>query len=438
MRYIGWDAHQGKWVMCILDANGKKVKEPTVRGPWDDLLAALREQPRPWRIVYEASTEAGYLYDQLQPLAERVGVAHPGKLRLLFQSRRKNDRVDAAKLALLLFLDQVPPAYMPEPEVRAWRGLIEPRQRLVQKRTRRKNQLRCLLRGCGVPARGLRPAAPPAGGPRKGWGTVQGLAVLRELPLPSPLDGLRRDQLLEELAQLNRQVQRAEQELDRVAGGPPGVAVLRSIPGVGPRTAEAVLASIDQASRFGRLQQGGAYFGLVPSQDASADTHRLGPITKQGPATGRHLLGEAGGQGIRRSPTLRRFYARGRQGKAERTRIALVATAHYVLRVMRTLLRQGSCWQEADGPTPTEATACRQQMRAGRRRPGPQPSGRGTRPRTPVGAMTARRSPPQGEDRSGPREREGGRAGQGLAGPRWCRRCRIDGWRDPESVPSPT
>jgi transposase len=347
MRYIGLDAHQGKWVLCILDSNGKKIKELTVRGTWEDLLAVLRALPRPWRIVYEASTEAGYLYDLLKTLADKVVVAHPGKLRLIFQSKRKNDRVDAAKLALLLFLDQVPTAYMPGPEVRAWRALLEHRQRLVHKRTRTKNQLRCLLRGCGIQNRGLRPAAPPSGGPRKGLWTKKGLAVLRELPLPNPLDELRRDQLVEEIEQFNRQVKQVEQKLDQLAAGHPGVAVLRSIPGVGPRTSEGVLAYIDQARRFTRLKQVGAYFGLVPCQDASADRNRLGHITKEGPATVRHLLVEAVWQGIRRSPTLRRFYERVRQGKPERTKIALVATAHYVLRVMLTLLRHGELWQEA-------------------------------------------------------------------------------------------
>ncbi len=73
-------------------------------------------------------------------------MAHPGQLRLIFRSRRKNDRVDATKLAKLLFLDEGPPVHVPSADVRAWRGMIEFRSKLVGERTRVKNRLRALLR----------------------------------------------------------------------------------------------------------------------------------------------------------------------------------------------------------------------------------------------------------------------------------------------------
>jgi len=47
---------------------------------------------------YEASCGYGRLYDQIRPLAAHVAVAHPGKLRLIYRSKRKNDRFDAEKL----------------------------------------------------------------------------------------------------------------------------------------------------------------------------------------------------------------------------------------------------------------------------------------------------------------------------------------------------
>jgi hypothetical protein len=54
-----------------------------------------------------------------------------GKLRLIFRSSRKNDRVDAEKLAKLLFLDEVPPVHVPSVEVRSWRSMIEHHRKLV-------------------------------------------------------------------------------------------------------------------------------------------------------------------------------------------------------------------------------------------------------------------------------------------------------------------
>ena len=67
----------------------------------------------PFAVCFEASAGYGYLFERLQRVARRVVVAHPGHLRLIFRSKRKNDRVDAEKLAKLLFLDEVPGVYVP-------------------------------------------------------------------------------------------------------------------------------------------------------------------------------------------------------------------------------------------------------------------------------------------------------------------------------------
>ena len=47
----------------------------------------------------------GHLYERLSPLGRHFAVAHPGQLRLIYKSKKKNDRADAAKLAKLLYLD---------------------------------------------------------------------------------------------------------------------------------------------------------------------------------------------------------------------------------------------------------------------------------------------------------------------------------------------
>jgi len=83
-----------------------------------------------------------------------------------------------------------------------------------------------------------------------------------------------------------------------------------------------------------------SYFGLVPS-------NRLGHITKQGPATARKYLVEAAWQATLRSPTVRAYYQRILNDQPERRKIALVATAHYLLRCMHAMLRSGEVWREA-------------------------------------------------------------------------------------------
>jgi transposase len=111
-----------------------------VRQP-EQRLAFVQGLPQ-FAVCYDASCGYGWLYDALVKLAVHVAVAHPGQLRLIFRSKRKNDRVDAERLAKLLFLGEVPLVHVPGADVRAWRELINFRRRLIQKRTRAKNAVR--------------------------------------------------------------------------------------------------------------------------------------------------------------------------------------------------------------------------------------------------------------------------------------------------------
>jgi transposase len=340
MHYVGLDVHQKRSSICILDRDGKQVKRLEVKGSWAQVVEAVARVPGPFSVCYEASCGYGHLYEKLAPLARHVAVAHPGQLRLIYKSKRKNDRVDAAKLAKLLYLDMVPQVHVPRADVRAWRALITYRHKLMSKRVAVKNQIRALLRGLGIVA--------PSG--KRLW-SRKGLQWLKEQSL-SEADALRRDMSIDELEEVNHKIRRIEKELDRRADAHPAVTLLKTIPGVGTRTAEAVVAHLDQVSRFSRNKQVGSYLGLVPCQDASAGKDRLGHITKDGPPAVRKLLCEAAWQGIRRSPALKSFFERVTRGEQDRRKIALVATAHHLARVMAAMLRSGEVWRERTRPDP--------------------------------------------------------------------------------------
>ena len=336
MHYVGLDVHARRSSLCILDPLGRVVKRLEVRGSWPKLVERVAsEVPRPFSVCFEASCGYGHLHGRLSALAQRVAVAHPGKLRLIFRAKRKNDRVDAEKQAKLLYLGQVPQVHVPNSDVRAWRGLIELRRRLVGRRTAVKSQLRALLRGAGC-------CDAPSG---KALWSKKGVAWLTSAELGEG-DALRRDLLLEELAQAEARVARVTKELDRRADAHPGVALLRTVPGVGPRTAEAFAAYVDDVRRFARSKQVGCYLGLVPCQDSSAGSDRLGHVTGDGPPTVRMLLCEAAWQAVRRSPAMKAFFERVTHNEPGRRKIALVATAHKLARAMAAMLRTGEAWRE--------------------------------------------------------------------------------------------
>ena len=338
MYYVGLDVHQNRSSLEILDCNGKLFKRQEVKGRWPVLLEELRHVPRPFAICYEASCGYGYLYEQFATLADRVTVAHPGELAWIYKSKRKHNRVDATKLAKLLFLDEVPAVHVPNRQVRQWRQTIEFRQKLLGARVTTKNQIRAFLKERGI-------VPPKSLWSRKGQAWFKGLALDGDGGNDEG-DALRRDLLVDQLQEADAKIKRVTTYLDGLAARHAGVALLRTIPGVGPRTAEALVAYVDDARRFANLRQVGAYFGLVPCQDASGDTNRLGHITRDGPGTVRKLLCEAAWAAVRRSPTAKAFFERVAGDDPDRTKIAIVATAHWLARVAVAMLKSGECWRE--------------------------------------------------------------------------------------------
>jgi transposase len=204
----------------------------------------------------------------------------------------------------------------------------------MDRRVAVKNQARALLRSLGVMALAAKTL----------W-SRKGLAWL-EAQVLDEADSLRRDLLVQELCELNQKIKRVEKQLAQRANAHPGVTLLRTIPGVGIRTAEAFVAYVDNVQRFSRNKKVASYLGLVPCQDASAGKDRLGHITKDGPGTVRKMLCEAAWQAIRRSPSLKSFFDRVMHDDADRKKIALVATARHLAIVMAAMLRSGQVWEE--------------------------------------------------------------------------------------------
>ena len=156
-----------------------------------------------------------------------------------------------------------------------------------------------------------------------------------------------RDEYVDRLETTEKAIRRVEDELDARAAPHPGVALLQTIPGVGPRTAEAMVAWIDDPRRFRSTKSIGNYLGLVPCENTSAGRRRLGHMTKEGPPVIRWLLTQAAWQAIGRVPEVRAFRDRVMRDDPDRKKIATVATMHYLARAMLAMLRDGSVWAPA-------------------------------------------------------------------------------------------
>ena len=115
--------------------------------------------------------------------------------------------------------------------------------------------------------------------------------------------------------------------------------LLRTIPGIGPRTAEAIVAYTDCVERFGNRKRFTSYFGMTPTEDSSGLVRRHGHISKRGLSVVRWLVGEAAHRVIARCPALRAFFDRIPRGKKDRYKKAVVATGRKVLSICFGMMR---------------------------------------------------------------------------------------------------
>jgi transposase len=152
--------------------------------------------------------------------------------------------------------------------------------------------------------------------------------------------------MLDELEIHERHLLRATEQLDKYLEKQPGAKLLMSIPGIGPRTAEAVLAYTDDITRFKTSRKYRSYFCLVPKIDQSGNNLRMGHISKQGPSVVRWLLCESCWKAVRKSSALKKFFERVCNGDKRRKKIAMVAVCRKMLCIMRAMMITGELYNE--------------------------------------------------------------------------------------------
>ena len=118
MYYIGLDVHKKTISYCVKDAAGKVHQEGKIGSTRRELDAWIKTLPQPRMIAMEATIFTGWIYDHLLPHAEKVKVAHPLMLRAIAAAKRKNDKIDASKIADCLRCDFLPECHMASTEIR--------------------------------------------------------------------------------------------------------------------------------------------------------------------------------------------------------------------------------------------------------------------------------------------------------------------------------
>jgi len=340
-KIIAIDLGKFNSVACLYEIEGDTHRFKTLATlpqAFHDLF--VRHEPD--RVVIEIGCQAGWVCDLAEALAIEIQVANTNHDAWRWKNtKRKTDRDDALKLARLSLMDQLPLVSLPNSRVRQWRSLIHYRHTLVHRRTAIKNSIRSILDREGMRW--------PAG--KSGW-TTKAVSALHRRARPIANvdeDHLWQGQLHVELQALQDQeelIQQVERKLEVLAATNKRVELLRTIPGVGPRLAELVVAMIDDPRRFKNSKQVGAYAGLVPRQYESGTMKRHGRITGQGNKLLRALLVEVGWLMRRYNPYLRSVFDNVCRGNRARRKIAVIAVARRLLICCWAMLRDGTRWRD--------------------------------------------------------------------------------------------
>jgi transposase len=326
MDTIGLDLHKRESQLCIGHDDGT-VEERRIVTSRERFTAVVGGRPRA-RILLEASTESEWVARHLEQLGHEVIVADPNFAAMYAtRSRRtKTDRRDARTLMEACRLGAYRPAYRLSDARRHVRAELAVREALVRTRTRYIALAKALVRRDG-----LRVA-----------GSESHLVGARIAALELS-DALRQElaPLFALLAPLTAQIGQADDRIAALTAADPVVALLTTAPTIGPITAAAIVATIDDVTRFRSAHQFEAFLGVVPSERSSGEQRRVGRITKAGNGRARYLLVEAGWRILRSKgddTAALRAWALGiaaRRGK----RIAVVALARRLAGILYAMWR---------------------------------------------------------------------------------------------------
>ena len=336
MFYVGVDLHKHSISLCVVELVGrdrKVIERKRFRCGDEEAILAYFTGLGEYEAVVEATASYEWFVKLIEPTAARLVLAHPGKLRVIAESKKKTDRLDAQTLAEFLAFDEVPQAWRPTPRVREHRTLVRLRAYCQGRITSAKNKMRWILANYNADRSDLFSRA--------------GRAYLAKINL-SGADRLAVDLMCEELDQHVARLKTIDRRLKDFAQESPlpereARAVLDSIPCVGPVTTEVVLAEAGDVRRFKSQRKATAYAGLAPGIRQSDKRTKQLPITKAGSRLLRTVLVELAWRLTNKTRRWGLLYERLKKRCGAKK--AIVAVARRAWCVIVSLLRSGQAYR---------------------------------------------------------------------------------------------
>jgi transposase len=279
--YAGIDVSLECSSVCVVDANGKIVREGKVSSEPATLISWLRSLGYELsRIGLEAGPLSQWLFAAMREAGLAVELLETRHVRDAFKAMPvKSDRNDARGIAQLMRLGWFRPVHCKSMGAQETRAVLTARK-LVQSKLRDvENSLRGILRGFGL---------------KVGKTTELGFAGrIEELVVGHPHLEMITNALLAVHAVLRNEFQAFQKQVRKMARSDTRARLLMSTPAVGPIVALTYASAIDDPARFKSSKRVGAHFGLTPKKYQSGETDYTGRISKIGDGSVRTVLYEA-------------------------------------------------------------------------------------------------------------------------------------------------
>jgi transposase len=321
--------------VCIRRPDGTVVRE--FKHPTRS-LAGLMKSWELSRVVLETSSEAFAIADQALAANHEVRVVPATLVRSLGVGARgiKTDQRDAQVLSEVSCRIDLPSVHIPSTLSRELKSMCGSRETLVAARTQLVNNVRGWMRTALWQIRSSTTAAFPD--------RVRARALADGRTLP---DHIERELVV--IAEMNRQIRAADQQLKAFAKQHPVCQRLMTTPGVGPVTAVRYVAALDEVSRFKNAHAVAAYLGLTPGENSSSQRQQRTGITKAGPPAVRRVLVQGAWVVLTRCPNepMVRWAAQiaTRRGRF----VAVVALARKMAGILFALWRDGTTYRSTHG-----------------------------------------------------------------------------------------
>jgi transposase len=332
---IGLDLGDRSSWYCVLDEAGEVVGEKklgTTPKAMQEVFAAI---PRS-RIALETGMHSPWVSRLVSELGHEVIVAHARNVRLIGESRRKDDRLDARTLARLARIDPqlLSPVKHRSAQAQADLTVIRARASLVRARTALVNAARGLTKSYGERIRGCNPR-------NLDMEKAQSLSPELQAALGPMLQVL--ESLSEHIAEYNRQIEQIAKQ------SYPQTALLKQVKGVGTLIALTYLLTLEDPHRFRKSRDAGCYIGLQPGSRNSGQSEPQMHISKAGDPYLRtllvqgahHILGPFGADSDLRRWGLKLAERGGKNGKKR----AIIATARKLAVLLHRLWVSGEVYE---------------------------------------------------------------------------------------------